>query len=53
VYYQRAGYDIEKVEEHIHQIAHGVVLEILTRSKDEHRPPHVIANEIAESRFVC
>lgn len=51
IYYQRVGYDSEKVEEHVRCIAYDLVLKILKRAKDEQRTPQAIADEIAESRF--
>lgn len=51
IYYQRSGYDLEKVEEHVRCIAYDLVLKILKRAKNEQRTPQSVADEIAESRF--
>lgn len=51
IFYQRAGYDLEKVNEHVRCIAYDLVLKILCRAKDEQRTPQAVADEIAELRF--
>ncbi|MFP6805876.1 MAG: Glu/Leu/Phe/Val dehydrogenase dimerization domain-containing protein [Pseudomonadales bacterium] len=51
IFYERSLYDYEKVKKHVEKI--GLTLaEIFAMADDTGRPTHIIADEIAESRFL-